>query len=176
MIGVKRFARDPVFAGADFFVANLEYFGMAGRADVLVVLRHDGSEDFACLREIRRGHFLVAKHQHMILGEGRVERLARRVVDRRGQVEPDNLRAGLVAGQRVELVTNSVLQVLLLDARAGIIDDLGPAREFGFHISAELFGRVADRIGALVDQALPDVGRFDDFANALVQQRDDGFR
>ena len=61
--------RDLIFAGGDFSIADFKYFGMAGGADILVMLRQQRPEDIPCGSELGRAHCLITKHKHMVFRE-----------------------------------------------------------------------------------------------------------
>ena len=69
MIGVPRAAVDAVLTGGDFGIADFKNFWMAGGAHVLVVLRQQRAENFACSGKLCSRHFLIVKDQHVMFGE-----------------------------------------------------------------------------------------------------------
>ena len=104
MIGVKRSARDAVFARRDLRISDLVDFGVAQRPNVLVMLRQERPEDLAGRRELRGRELLVAERENVEFREVGVELPLHVLVERAGQIEAADLRARFVACQRRNLV------------------------------------------------------------------------
>ena len=84
MIGVKRRARDAVFARRDLGLLHFIHVGMAD-AHFPVVMLHERSEDLAGRRELRRRELLAAEGEHVVFREVRVDFLLHLVAHRAGR-------------------------------------------------------------------------------------------
>jgi hypothetical protein len=100
MIGVEGLARNDALAVREFFVGDVIDVWVAGDVALFLVMRLKLAEYLRRCLELVRREMLVADHQHMTLGEGLVERVARIRIDRLREVETGNLGAGVLRKRR----------------------------------------------------------------------------
>ena len=99
MVGVEGLARDHPPRAEKFLVGDVVHLRKAGDVQLLLVVRLELAEHLHRLLEIRRLVFLLADHQHMVLGPGAVERRLGLGIDRLRQVDARDLGPGVI-GQR----------------------------------------------------------------------------
>src|SRR5262245_57495668 len=90
------FARDDTLAVRDLLVGNVVHVRVASDVALVIVVRLKLAEQPRGRLELLRPEVLVAHHQHVTFGQGTVKSSARLVVDRPGEVEPDDFRASVI--------------------------------------------------------------------------------
>src|SRR5262245_45634509 len=96
MVSMECFARDNSLAVRDLLVGNVFQVRVAGDVALLLVVRLKLAEQPRGSLELLWREMLVAHHQHVTFDKGTIESSARLIVDRPGEVEPDDFRAGMI--------------------------------------------------------------------------------
>ena len=100
VVGVECLARDDAPAVHELVVGDVRHVGMAGNVVLLLVVRLQLAEQLHGVLEVFRREMLVAHDQHVMLGEGAIERGAGFGIDRLGEIDAGDFGAGVIRQRR----------------------------------------------------------------------------